>query len=106
MPRSGRDAGAVIDTDSGARVRLVPATGEWPARVRRELAATDWAATPVVDVVHYAPATARGLEDGRPTTEVHRHADPPRPARYGTPERACRVERVTRPLFGRLDVSE
>jgi hypothetical protein len=113
MARRGPDADAEPDsatsadaapTDSDAapdterRVRLVPVAGDWSTRVHDELAATDWAATPVVDVVHYAPATSVGLEDGRPRTEVHRHADPPRPAHYATPERPCRVERVTRPL--------
>jgi hypothetical protein len=89
---------------SAGGVRLLPASGDWPRRVRTELAATDWDAHPVVDVVHYAPATSTGLEDGCANTEIHRHAGtPPPPGRYATPERACRVERVTRPLFARLD---
>ncbi len=98
----GRGGRPTID-DGERRVHLVPATGDWPERVRRDLATTDWTATPVVDVVHYAPATSTGLEDGRPHTEVHRHAGtPPRPERYATPERACRVKRVTRPLAERF----
>jgi hypothetical protein len=102
-PRHGGRGGTTATDDGERRVRLVPATGDWPGRVRDDLAATDWTATPVVDVVHYAPATATGLEDGRPHTEVHRHGGtPPRPARYATPERTCRVERVTRPLAERL----
>jgi hypothetical protein len=101
-PRGSRGGTAVTD-DGERRVRLVPATGDWPARVRDDLATTDWTATPVVDVVHYAPATSTGLEGGRPHTEVHRHGGtPPGPARYATPERACRVERVTRPLAERF----
>jgi hypothetical protein len=117
MTRRGRDADGEPSTatpadaapaspgaapDAERRVRLVPVTDDWPTWVRDELAATDWAATPVVDVVHYAPATSIGLEDGRPHTEVHRHADPPRPAHYATPERPCRVERVPRPLAEKL----
>jgi len=89
----GRGGHPTID-DGERRVRLVPVAGGWPERVRRDLATTDWTATPVVDVVHYAPATSTGLEDGRPHTEVHRHAGtPPRPervrdARAGVPGRA------------------
>lgn len=104
-PGRGSPAGD-DDPGRGGRLRLVPVTDDWTDRVRDDLAATDWTATPVVDVVRYAPATSTGLEDGRPRTEVHRHGDaPPRPARYATPERPCRVERVTRPLaeqFGLL----
>jgi hypothetical protein len=83
-------------------VELRPATGDWPARVRRGLAETDWTATPVVDVVTYAPATTRGLEGGHMRIEWYRYADPPHPSTHATPERACRVERVTRPLWERL----
>ncbi|WP_276259328.1 hypothetical protein [Haloglomus litoreum] len=100
----GRGATAVTD-EGERRVRLVPVTGDWPAQVREALAATDWTDTPVVDVVHYAPATSTGLEGGHPHIEVHRHGGtPPRPARYATPERACRVERVTRPLAERFEL--
>lgn len=102
--RGGRGGTRVAtDTDSDSHVRLVPATDDWPGGVRADLGATDRTATPVVDVVHYAPATSTGLEDGRPHTEVHRHAGtPPPPTRYATPERPCRVERVMRPLAERL----
>jgi hypothetical protein len=84
------------------RVRLQRTTGDWQPRVREALAAVDWAAYPVVDIVHYAPATSLGLEDGHPRTEVHRHREAPALSRYATPERRCRVERVTRPLYRRL----
>ncbi|MFB6206208.1 MAG: hypothetical protein ABEJ05_06755 [Haloglomus sp.] len=108
--RGGPDAtdsrGSPAATDNRHHVRLVPVSGDWPDRVRRKLAATDWSTTPVVDVVHYTPATSTGLEGGRPHTEVHRHTGtPPRPTRYATPERACRIERVTRPLAARLGLS-
>lgn len=84
------------------RVRLQSVDGDWSRRVRDALADTDWEDHPVVDVVHYAPATSLGLEGDRPRTEVHRHdGDPPAPAHYATPERRCRVERVTRPVYER-----
>lgn len=90
------------DPSSTDRVRLQPVTGSWQPRVRETLAGVDWATYSVVDVVHYAPATSLGLEDGHPRTEVHRHRDAPPLARYATPERTCRVERVTRPLYRRV----
>lgn len=55
--RGGTRVATGIDSDS--HVRLVPATDDWPGGVRADLGATDWTATPVVDVVHYAPATSR-----------------------------------------------
>ena len=89
-------------TVNAPSVTLTPASGDWTPRVRRELAATDWQATPVVDVVTYAPATTRGFEGGHMRTEVYRYAEPPRPATYDTGERACELERVTRPCYERL----
>ena len=87
---------------AGGAVRRQPPARDPPARVREALAGTDWDRHPV-DVVHYAPATSLGLEGDRPRTAVHRHAGtPPSPARYATGERTCRVERVTRPLYGAL----
>jgi hypothetical protein len=89
-------------TATASSVTLRPVTGDWADRVRRYLAATDWAATPVVDVVADAPATTRGLEGGHMRTECYRYAAPPHPSTYATGERACRVERITRPLYERF----
>lgn len=84
------------------RGRFVPVSGEWSPRVEEALAATDWTATPVVDVVRYAPATTRGFEDGQPRTELYRYAEPPPLDAYETGERTYRVERVTRPVYDGL----
>ena len=82
--------------------RLQPATPPWPRRVRAELEATDWDRYPVADVVTFAPASSRGLEGDRQRIEVHRHREAPAPSVYENGERAFRVERVTRPLYGRF----
>jgi hypothetical protein len=84
------------------RGRLVPATGTWGPHVQRELEATDWMATPVVDVVTFLPATSRGFEGDRQRVEVYRHATGPPLSRYANGERSFRVERVTEPLYERL----
>lgn len=84
------------------RGRLVPAIGLWGPQVRAELAATDWAATPVVDVVTFLPATSRGFEGDRQRVEVYRHDEGPALSVYANGERAFRVERLTRPLYERL----
>ena len=84
------------------RGRLVTATGTWGPQVRAELEATDWTATPVVDVVTFLPATSRGFEDGHQRVEVYRYREGPPLSRYTNEERAFRVERLTRPLYERL----
>jgi hypothetical protein len=86
-----------------AQPRLRPAEPPWPPRVRAELSTTDWEQHPVVDVVAFAPATSRGLEGDRQRIEVYRYREPPAPSVYKNGERTVRVERVTRPLYERLD---
>lgn len=83
--------------------RLRPARPPWPRRVRAELEATDWERHPVVDVVTFAPATSRGLEGDRQRIEVYRYREAPPPSVYENAERESRVERLTRPLYERLD---
>ena len=56
----------------------------------------DWA---VCDLVHYHPATSRGLEDDRFTVEAHRYGpsdDLPDPDAYASGEREYEVHRVRR----------
>ena len=83
--------------------RLRPARPPWPRRVRAELEATDWERHPVVDVVTFAPATSRRLEGDRQRLEVYRHREAPPPSVYENGEREFRVERLTRPLYERLE---
>jgi hypothetical protein len=84
--------------------RLRPARPPWPRPVRAELEATDWERHPVVDVVTFAPATSRGLEGDRQRIEVYRYREAaPSPSVYENAEREYRVERLTRPLYERLE---
>ena len=83
--------------------RLVAPTGTWGPHVQRELEATDWTATPVVDVVTFLPATSRGFEGDRQRVEVYRHAEGPPLSLYENGERAFRVERLTEPLYGQFE---
>lgn len=84
------------------RGRLVSPTGNWGPYVEAELAATDWADTPVVDVVTYLPATSRGFEGDQQRVEVYRHVEGPAMSRYENGERSFRVERVTKQVYERL----
>lgn len=82
---------------------LRPASPPWPRAVRAELAATDWDRHPIVDVVTYAPATSRGLEGDRQRIEIYRYRKPPDLDVYDNTERQVFVERLTRPLYERLE---
>ncbi|WP_255196227.1 hypothetical protein [Halorarius litoreus] len=85
------------------RGRFVEPTGTWGPNVRADLAATDWTATPVVDVVTFLPATSRGFESDRLRVEVYRYAEPPPLSTYANGERAFSVERLTESVYRGLD---
>jgi hypothetical protein len=53
-------------------------------------------------VVTDAPATTRGFEGGHLQVECYRYADPSHPSTDDTGERACELERITRPVDERL----
>jgi len=54
--------------------------------------------------VTFTPATSRGLEGDRQRIEVYRYREAPDLAVYENRERSFVVERLTRPLYERLQV--
>jgi hypothetical protein len=85
---------------------LEPVRSPLPPPVREACEATDWAEHAVVDVVTFLPATSRGFEGDRQRVEVYRYRKrAPAVDRYGNEEREHRVQRLTRPLYDRLEKS-
>ena len=72
--------------------------------VREACEATDWEAYAIVDVVTFLPATSRGFEGDRQRIEVYRYRERAPPVEcYENDERTHRVQRLTRPLYDRIE---
>ena len=91
-------------TPDPATGTLEPARTPLPPPVREACEATDWEEFTVLDVVTYLPATSRWFEGDRQRIEVYRYRErAPSVDRYENGERRYRVQRLTRPLYHRIE---